>query len=83
MKISYLQKDQTVWCRTGRAGRAAAEYGPWREASIYVQRDAKGQVILVTLRDGSTAEFRPGDFDPAHKEFCFDDHYLQIEGLES
>ena len=83
MKIADLQKDQTVRCRTGRAGRAAAEYGPWREAALYVQRNAKGQVVLVTLRDGSTAEFSPGDFEPSYKEFCVEDYYLQIEGLEA
>lgn len=83
MKIADLQNGQTVRCRTGRAGRTAAEYGPWREAALYVQRNTKGRVVIITLRDGSTAEFGPENFEPSYKEFCVEDYYLQIEGLQA
>jgi hypothetical protein len=82
MRISDLQDNQVVRARWGRAGRTAPDFGPWRDAPLYVQRDNKGNVVVVALRlppGEDWAEYNPRDFQGGL--FVAEDYYLEIEGL--
>ena len=92
MKISELQNNQTVIARIGRAGRTGVEWEKnpisnqeWNPLTLYVQKDPKGKLCIITLKDQSWAEASLNDFCPdSHLggTFVVEDYYLQIANLE-
>lgn len=87
MKISELQDGQIVTLRTGRAGRHAVEWGMWRPATLYIQRNKKGEVVVIAIKSEGWAEYSPRDWNPPfdgnpHGTFVAEDYYMEIEGVE-
>ena len=88
MKISELQDGQIVTLRTGRAGRHAVEWGMWRPATLYIQRNKKGEVVIIAIKSENWAEYSPKhDYNPPfgndpNGTFTAEDWYMQIEGVE-
>ncbi len=92
MRVSELQDRQTVRARWGRAGEEDVNWGPWQDATLYVQR-FQGQVACVGLRNVPWAEYGPRDFVEAKDAyqggergapnglFLVEDYYLEVEGL--
>ena len=88
MKINELQDNQIVTLRTGRAGRHAVEWGMWRPATLYVQRNKKGEIVDIAIKSENWAEYNPKhDYNPPseyhpHGVFTAEDYYMEIDGLE-
>ena len=89
MRISELQDGQKVTARLGRAGREAAEFGPWHEVELNVQRTKKaykktpaGTVCSIAVKDDPSW----ASYDPRHDYhggnlLLAEDYYMEIEGL--
>ena len=90
MKLNDLYNGIQVTCRTGRSGRTGVEWEKdqdgttWHPETLHIQKDPKGQITLITLKDRPWAEaslkdMRPG---PEGAMFIVEDWYLQIMNLE-
>lgn len=93
MKINDLRNGQTVVARWGRyvATKDEPDWCPWKNVSLYVQRDAKGQIVMIALQGEEWAEYdprhdyyeaHPSGFPPSPAGLLCEDYYLEIEGLE-
>jgi hypothetical protein len=81
MKISELQNEQVVNTRIGRAGRNGVRWQKWEQKPLFVQRNKKGKVVIVSLMNSFWAEYCP-EFDYSNGTFIAEDYYMQIEGLD-
>ncbi len=87
MKIADLKDGQVVRARVGRAGRESVEWQEWKDYFLYVQRNKKGEIVIITLHRSGWAEYSPDDYEPPtgyhpYGVFLAEDYYMEIEGLE-
>jgi len=81
MTFNDLYDDQYVKYRAGRAGQSQVEWEPWMIGKISVQKDKRGNVSIVTLKDKNWAEASKNDLCD-DGILLVEDYYLQIEGLK-
>ena len=85
MTVADLQNGSKVRYRVGRYhdDMSHPDWQPWTFGPLYVQRDNKGQVAIVTLEDGSWAEYDPRRCPPVNGVFESEGYYLEVTGLEA
>jgi hypothetical protein len=89
MYLNELQNGQTVLARIGLAGRDKVEWennGHFIEHTLYVQRNKKREVCIVTTQNCAWAEYTPKDLcsdtgDGLGAELVCEEYYMQIQGL--
>jgi hypothetical protein len=84
MTVGTLTDGQTVRYRAGRYrdDMDRPDWEPWTEGMIYVQRDGKGQVCVLALKDRlDWAEYDPRHSPPENSTLEAGGYYLEIEGL--
>lgn len=83
MKISELQNGQVVRARIGMAGRHEVEWQEWKNLPLYIQKNKKGEVVIVALEPPMNwAEYNPKYDYVGNGLFTAEDYYMEIEGLE-
>ena len=78
MSIELLSDGQKVRARFGRAGAEDVIWGAWKEVTLSVQRNKKGEIAFIGVRGLAWAEYTPADYDPQHG-FLAEHYYMQIE----
>lgn len=81
MKFSDLQSGTTIKLRTGYAGREDVDWHAWKNAEIYIERNPAGEIFLITLADGTWAEYGRYDWSPHYNVFECEGYYMEIDGL--
>ena len=82
MKIANLQNGQVVRVKTGMAGRHEVVWSDWRERALYVQRNNKGEITVLSIQHDNWAEYNPKYDYQGNGLFTAEDYYMEIEGLE-
>lgn len=80
MDYQKLNNGCVVVGRTGRAGRTGVEWDSFREYTLYIQKNQKGQVCVLALQDCNFAEFDPricaeGDL------LIVEDYYFEVKSV--
>ncbi len=79
--LENLQDGQVVRLRTGKAGEHDVEWSEWYEAPLYVQRNKKGEVVIITIKNSGWAEYNPKYDYRGNGLFTGEDYYMEIDGL--
>lgn len=84
MTVNDLSDGQTVRYRVGRYahGMSHPKWEPWTTGPLYIQRDDKGRVCVLAIRDRlDWAEYDPRRDEPDQGTFVTEGYYLEIAEL--
>lgn len=85
MKLEELQKDTEYTIRLGRYkdGLDHPDWGPWKARKLFVHRNKKGQVVLITPDAGPWAEYTPDCYSATYNVFEAEGYYMEVKELAS
>ena len=83
MTLDDLRDGQEVPLRTGRyrEGLSHPDWSAWRTATLSIQRGSTGDIVFLSIKGESWAEYCPAHEPPSFGVFETEGYYLQIEGL--